>query len=594
MCTVTYIPTSGGVMLTSSRDEHINRAPALPPANYPAGCRSLIYPKDAQAGGTWIARRDDNSAAVLLNGGFENHNRRPHYRKSRGLVMLDVFAADEPCDYFRDVVLEDIEPFTLILLTGGILLQCTWDGENRHISDLDARKAHMWSSATLYGRDLRGKREILLQKWLSLAGEPVQETVLGFHLGKNLRYETSQSRIYADMRTVSVTSLQLMANGNTSIRYHDLRLSNAGIARDTRDLAAGIPNFNSFYWKTRRFFIRLEHWEYWPMQCLYLPMVPFWLWLGLRARSLLFFSAANPGIAYSGFIHERKSDIYPLLPLGSYPTTVLCKAGVASAAVGSLLAEHSLDFPLIAKPDIGERGVQVKLLETQQELETYRITSKVDFLLQQYISYENEVGIFYYRYPGSNNGYISGIVGKEFLSVIGDGTSTLLSLLMRDDRAVLQLPALERVYGVQLHRIPARAETVNLVPYGNHSRGAKFIDLTSRLTPELTKVIDQICRQVPGFFFGRLDIRFKKWDDFQAGKHFSIIELNGTGSEPTHIYDPDHSLLFAWKEIYRHWEIVSDISMSNVHAGIGRLMTWKEARQMRREHRAHLDLLKTS
>nr|WP_295921829.1 NRDE family protein [uncultured Dyadobacter sp.] len=590
MCTVTYIPTGNGVLLASNRDERTDRAPATPPATYMAGNQRLIYPKDAQAGGTWIALKEEHSAAVLLNGAFENHIRKPGYRRSRGLIMLDIIGAREPSTFFRDVSLDGIEPFTLILLTYGILRRCTWDGDRKHVRDLDPGKAHIWSSATLYGPDDQKERQLMLEKWLSGCPEPTTETLLDFHLGKNLKYETSGNQKHSGMRTVSVTSLELPISGPASIRYQDLTREKAPQAFEQP--VGERHHFNSLSWKTRRFFIRLLHWEYWPFDCLYLPMVPLWLWLSLRARSLLFFSAANPGIAYSGFIHERKSDIYPLLPPGSYPKTVLCKAGMNAGTLGTLFTEHGLDFPLIAKPDIGERGMQVKLLRTRQELETYRIASKVDFLLQEYMAYENEVGIFYYRFPGSAGGHISGIVGKEFLSVKGDGQSTLLSLLMRDDRAVLQLSALARAYGKQLERIPAADEKVNLVPYGNHSRGAKFIDLTSRITPELSRVIDQLCRQIPGFFFGRMDIRFKSWDDLEAGKNFSIIELNGTGSEPTHIYDPGHSLLFAWKEIYRHWKIVYQISMSNVHAGTQRLMTWQEGRQMRHDHKRHLNLIK--
>lgn len=592
MCTVTYIPTGTGVLLTSNRDERTDRAPALPPAGYSIDNKSIIYPKDAQAGGTWIALREGRSAAVLLNGGFESHVRKPHYGRSRGLVMLDIISADDPPARFHDLPLDDIEPFTLILVTNGHLRRLVWDGEHKHSRNLDPGKAHIWSSATLYGRDVQKDRERMLEKWLSRGPQLTPAAVLDFHLSAPLKYETSPARNNNDLRTVSVTSLELPAHGKASIHYHDQRVVTTDLAPEGPVHPACSPGFNSLYWKFRRFFIRLVHWEYWPFECLYLPLVPLWLWLSLRARSLLFFSAANPGIEYSGFIHERKSDIYPLLPPGSYPRTVLCKAGSSASAVASILTEHSLDFPLIAKPDIGERGVQVELIKTARELDDYRLASQVDFLLQEYIGYGNEVGIFYYRLPGAATGHISGIVGKEFLSVTGDGRSTLQSLLMQDDRAILQLPALQKAYGSQLQQIPAAGETRTMVPYGNHSRGAKFIDLTSRVTPGLTSAIDQLCRQVPGFYFGRLDIRFKSWDDLEAGRNLSVIELNGTGSEPTHIYDPGHSLFFAWKEIYRHWKIAFQISMSNVKAG-QRLMTWKEGRQMKRAHQMHLELLKT-
>jgi hypothetical protein len=597
MCTVTYIPTSTGVLVTSNRDERMDRAPALPPAVYPEGHRSLTYPKDTQAGGTWIALGGGRSAAVLLNGGFANHARKTHYTKSRGLVMLEIVSAEVPLSRFRGMSLEAIEPFTLILFTDGELMRCTWDGMQKHISYPDPQKAHIWSSATLYGQEVRMEREGMLQNWLSHAPQLTTETVLGLHLSPALKYETSPAREHAHMRTVSVTSLELPTDGVASIRYHDLLHGKYDPDHETGKAAfqnpnSTLPDFDSFYWKARRAFIRLGHWEYWPMECVYLPLLPLWLWLSLRARSLLFFSAANPGIQYSGFIHERKSDIYPLLPPGLYPKTVLCPAGSTASAVASMLAEHCLAFPLIAKPDIGERGVQVKLLKSAQDLEAYRLASRVDFLLQHYVDYENEAGIFYYRIPGSAHGHVSGIVGKEFLRVTGDGRSTTLSLLTQNNRAILQLPALAKAYGDELIAIPPAGECLTLVPYGNHSRGAKFIDLADRITPALTAAIDEVCQRIPGFDFGRLDIRFKSWEDLEAGSNFSIIELNGTGSEPTHIYDPSHSLLFAWKEIYRHWKVLFHISLQNVRNGRQRLMTWREGRRMRYEHRKHFERLK--
>ncbi|MCF2506333.1 NRDE family protein [Dyadobacter sp. CY107] len=591
MCTVTYIPAENSIFLTSNRDERIDRAPAVPPECYCVNKIEMIYPKDAQAGGTWIVLNGDRSAAVLLNGGFKNHFYQTPYRKSRGLIMLDIMSTNSPADHFQAMDLKAIEPFTIILLTQGRLRRCTWDGDHKHLTELDATKPHIWASVTLYDRDMQLQRENALIQWLKETRQVKPEAVADFHLGANMRYETSNAPHNANIRTVSVTMLALSTDRRASVLHHDLH-SGEVAAKRMQTQAPGTPLlFNSFYWKTRRFWIRLRHWEYWPFACLYLPLVPLWLWLSLRARSLLFFSAANPGIAYSGFIQERKSDIYPLLPEGLYPKGVLCKTGMSAGEINSVLRESSLDFPLIAKPDIGERGIQVELLRKPADLAAYRSRSKVDFLLQEYIDYSHEIGIFYYRIPGNKNGQLSGIVGKEFLSVTGDGQTSLLSLLMQNDRAVLQLHALAAVFGDQFDNIPDSGEILTLVPYGNHSRGSRFIDLHSRITPGLTDMIDKVCTQVPGFYFGRLDIRFKNWEELEAGRHFSIIELNGTGSEPTHIYDPAHSLFFAWKEIYRHWKIVFKISMINAHNGKQPLMSLKEGLEMKRAHDKHLNLM---
>jgi len=590
MCTVTYIPTASGAYLTSNRDERIDRAPAEPPVTYDVGS-ALTFPRDAQAGGTWIALKGRRDAAVLLNGGFCNHTRKTFYQRSRGIVMLEIVAAASPADCFETMALEEIEPFTLILFTEGRLMRCTWDGSRKHRTDLDARQPHVWASATLYHREAQHMRAQKLRQWYGSAAICAQ-SVLDFHLQPAIRFDASHSfNAHRDvMATVSVTSIDLTHSG-PAVHYHDLRAGTSVVTRPEPAASANRITFDGFRWKMKRFLIRLRSWEYWPLECVYLPMVPAWLWLGLKARTICFFGAANPSMRYSGFAEERKSRIYSLLPKGSYPETLLCEAGIAQEKLQSLVDSSRLKFPLIAKPDIGERGVQVKLLKSEADLEEYRQCSQVDFLLQPYIDYPNEAGIFYHRMPGEPAGRISGIVGKALLSVTGDGTSDMLALILKNDRAILQLPTLCKDLGEKIGTVPAVGEVVELVPYGNHSRGAKFTDESHRITRSLTQAIARVCAQVPGFHFGRLDIRFKSWEDLQAGMHFSIIELNGAASEPTHIYDPKHSLFFAWKEIYRHWKILSEISRENIRRG-ARGMAFQDGVNMIREHRAHLTLMR--
>ena len=212
------------------------------------------------------------------------------------------------------------------------------------------------------------------------------------------------------------------------------------------------------------------------------------------------------------------------------------------------------------------KGLGVQKVNDRTELVNYISTSRVNFLIQEYIPYKNEVGIFYYRLPGEKSGHISGIVSKEFLSVTGDGISTLEMLLMMDNRHILQLPVLQKTYGKSLQNVLQAGEEFVLVPYGNHVRGAKFTDASHLIDERLTQMIDSICKGVQGFYYGRLDVRYNTWEELREGKNFSIIELNGAGSEPTHMYDPAHSIFFAWKEIIRHWNILYKISRRNHHA----------------------------
>lgn len=314
--------------------------------------------------------------------------------------------------------------------------------------------------------------------------------------------------------------------------------------------------------------IKIFHWEYWPFAVLYAPLYPYWFWLCFKARAFFFVNAANPGIRNGGFLMESKKEIYDLLPEHSYPETLFFAAGTSGIHVMEKVKAKAVSYPLIGKPDIGMRGMSVQKLENDQDLMAYASNSKVDFLVQAYIQYENELGIFYYRLPNETNGRITGIVGKELLTVTGDGRSTIEELLQQNQRFLLQLPALRKNIPEELSLILRKDERKLLVPYGNHARGAKFIDVTHFADTQLNSMIDELAKQIKGFFYGRMDVRYNTIEELREGKNYSIIELNGSGSEPTHMYDPRHSVFFAWKEITRHWAIMYKISKQNHEAGV--------------------------
>jgi hypothetical protein len=311
------------------------------------------------------------------------------------------------------------------------------------------------------------------------------------------------------------------------------------------------------------FFIKLFHWEYWPFHVVYGPIYLYWLWLCTRARSFFFFNTSNPTILNGGFLMESKKEIYDLIPAGFYPPTLFFKRGTSNKKILATVNEKQLQFPLVGKPDIGMQGKAVKKILNYADLIDYASKSKVDFLIQEFVPYKKEMGIFYYRYPGDAKGHISGIVEKEFLTITGDGVSNMETLLKKNKRHILQLPVLRKTYGKELNTVLHHGEEFLLVPYGNHVRGAKFLDASHLIDEGLTNTVDTICRQVEGFYFGRLDVRYNSLEQLKQGKEFSIIELNGAGSEPTHMYDPKHSIFFAWKEIIRHWEILFRISRAN-------------------------------
>ena len=282
---------------------------------------------------------------------------------------------------------------------------------------------------------------------------------------------------------------------------------------------------------------------------------------------------------------ESKKEIYDIIPEQYIPKTLFFKDGTDAAEILQAVASSGIAFPCIAKPDMGGKGRGVQKIYALEEIAAYAGKIKMDFLVQEFIPYPEEVGIFYCRMPDKPDGFISGIVAKEFLIVKGDGVSTLIQLVEKDPRYHFQLGALQKIYGQGLNTVLEKDELKNLVPYGNHARGAKFIDVSYWADEIFTKNFDQVCKQIPEFYFGRLDVMYSNFEDLKAGKNFSIVELNGAGSEPTHIYDPGHSLFFAWKEIARHFKLLCAISIQNHKKGFPYL-TVKEGLQMFKENRA--------
>ncbi len=338
------------------------------------------------------------------------------------------------------------------------------------------------------------------------------------------------------------------------------------------------------------FFIKLFHWEYWNFWMIYAWILPVWFLLCLRARSFFFFSASNPSIQNGGFADESKKDIYPLIPKHITPRSVFFDIPVDVNNVADEVEASGLRYPLVGKPNKGGKGKGVRVLKSRQDLSSYVRDALVDFHVQEFVALEHEVGIFYHRIPGAASGKITGIVRKEFLSVTGDGIKTLKQLICDSKRALMQLHSLEKMYGELFHEVIPRQKTVILVPYGNHARGAKFIDDTHLVDENLENAIDTVCKQIPDFYFGRLDIRFNSWEELKQGKNFSIIEVNGAGSEPTHIYDPRHSIFFAWKELIRHWMILYRISAINHKRGVAYL-NWNDGVQMFRNDKENIRLI---
>lgn len=289
---------------------------------------------------------------------------------------------------------------------------------------------------------------------------------------------------------------------------------------------------------------------------------------------------------------ESKKEIDALLPEKYKPLTLFFSHTTSSEIIIDTIKVHNLNYPLIIKPDIGMQGKAVVKVNNAYELLSAASRFTVDYIIQPFIPFPKEMGIFYVRYPDQEYGRITGIVEKEFLTITGDGVSTILQLLSQNPRYILQLPVLRKTLGNRMHTILEKNKEEVLVPYGNHVRGSLFLDVTYKNNPQLEALIDKVCKSINGFYYGRLDIRFNTFDELQKDKNWCIIELNGAGSEPTHMYDPKHSLFFAWKEIIRHWQMLYQVSIQNRKKGAG-FISNKEGIAMFRENKKQVLKLDT-
>jgi uncharacterized protein with NRDE domain len=181
MCTVSFVSSNGKTIITSNRDEKVHRPSAIEPKSYRINNKTIFFPKDQKAGGTWYAVREDGTVLVLLNGAAEKHQLKPSYRKSRGLIVLEVISADSVLEAWNELNLADIEPFTLVLFYLGNLYQLRWNETEKSTVQLDVHQKHIWSSSTLYPKEIREHRVQLFHQFLDDKTEVNSAQMHDFH-----------------------------------------------------------------------------------------------------------------------------------------------------------------------------------------------------------------------------------------------------------------------------------------------------------------------------------------------------------------------------------------------------------------------------
>lgn len=316
------------------------------------------------------------------------------------------------------------------------------------------------------------------------------------------------------------------------------------------------------------FIIKWTHYEYWPWWAFYIPILPYWLWLSIKARSLAFFTATNTNIVLGGFFGESKMDILNQIPSNYLPKTISVKQNSPLLAIENLIQEYQLIFPLIVKPDVGERGFNVEKINNYFELEKYHTSATFDYIIQEFIDYPIELGVLFYRFPNEENGFVTSVTIKEFLSVTGDGLSSIIELMNQNTRARFQILAIKEKLGKDINKVPRANEKVLLEPIGNHCRGTRFINGNHLINEKLHTVFNNITKNMNGFYYGRFDLKVKSTDDLYNGQNIRVMELNGASSEPGHIYDASVGIINAYKDLAFHWNILAKISIQNRKMGI--------------------------
>ena len=312
------------------------------------------------------------------------------------------------------------------------------------------------------------------------------------------------------------------------------------------------------------FFYKLSHWEYWSTYMFYLPNIPYVTYLAIKAKSPVFYTATNPAIKNSGDGTESKYKTVQLIPEKYRPKSVLVTPNESFKTVLKNISTEKVTFPLIAKPDIGFRGMLVKKINSENELEKYLEKYPLNIIIQEFITYKNECGILYYRLPNEEKGRVTSFTLKKFSTVIGDGKLTLSELILADDRAKIYYDLFKDIHKENMLLIPNKGKEILLTAIGNHSKGTEFLNGNNLINDALIDTIDTINKQINGWYYGRLDIKYNTFEELIKGDNFKILEINGIISEATHVFDANkYSYFDAIKAIKDHWTIVYKIATTN-------------------------------
>jgi hypothetical protein len=310
------------------------------------------------------------------------------------------------------------------------------------------------------------------------------------------------------------------------------------------------------------------NWEKYPWYIFYAPLSLKWAFHCLRARSLWFFTASNPTITFGGFEGEGKREIYEQLPEGSYPHTMYVQPGEDFSQLLDKVQSAGFTFPFAVKPDVGMSGVFFRKIDNAAQFMEYHSIIPVMYLVQQWVDYPMEISVFYCRIPDAPSGEITGITRRDLLQVTGNGRSTLWELTQENPFAQPYLVELKKKYAELINWVVPHNEPFLLFHAANRNRGAHLVNLLDESDAALLRFFDHLFDHNKVFFYGRYDIKCTSLDDLKTNKNYTILEYNGAGAGPNHVYHRGLTLVEAWREVSRHWKYLLAISRYNHQAGV--------------------------
>ncbi|MDQ6904857.1 MAG: hypothetical protein M3139_17830, partial [Bacteroidota bacterium] len=265
----------------------------------------------------------------------------------------------------------------------------------------------------------------------------------------------------------------------------------------------------------KNFIKKLANWHHWPSFLFYFPISFAWIWYCIKSRSIWFFSTSNPTLTFGGFEGESKKEMYVQLPPDYYPFTLYISLAISVSEVFTELKKSAINYPFIAKPEVGTSGILVRKIENEQQLRAYHKNVPVNYMIQDYVNYPLEICIFYYRMPGKEKGKISSFLSKQLPFLEGDGISTIAELSGRNKDAAIK-EELCKLDANEIQRVLKEGERFNLSVVGNRYHGAEFYDLSGHITSQLLELFDNISL-VNNFYYGRYDIKCASIENFVKG-----------------------------------------------------------------------------